>query len=64
MQLRKVTERSRPEVQKVEERDSLLEQIRAKVKVMKSPSPTPSLVIVLLAYDVMIVLYCSSSHST
>ncbi|XP_074322523.1 protein SCAR2-like isoform X2 [Apium graveolens] len=28
--LRKVTERSRPEVQKVEERDSLLEQIRAK----------------------------------
>lgn len=39
MQLRKVTERSRPEVQKVEERDSLLEQIRAKVKVMKPPQP-------------------------
>lgn len=48
MQLRKVTERSRPEVQKVEERDSLLEQIRAKVKMMNPPTPTPKPNLLLL----------------
>lgn len=35
-QLRKVAERVRPGLQKIEERDTLLEQIRAKVRVMKS----------------------------
>lgn len=38
MQLKKVKERPRPEVQKVEDRDSLLQQIRTKVVVMKSSS--------------------------
>ena len=42
MQLKKVKERPRPEIQKIDDRDSLLQQIRTKVLVMESyPHSSP-----------------------